>query len=74
MEYGDNCTESRFGEESEANMLSENDIRDKLRSTQLAIEKLEKEFNNGNISKKDYEMSMDLFTTREDILCWVLEM
>jgi len=60
--------------ESEANMLSENDIRDKLRSTQLAIEKLEKEFNNGNISKKDYEMSSDLFTTREDILCWVLEM
>ena len=55
-------------------MLSENDIRDKLRSTQLAIEKLEKEFNNGNISKKDYEMSSDLFTTREDILCWVLEM
>jgi len=60
--------------ESEANMLSEKDIRDKLRSTQLAIEKLKKEFNDGNISKKDYEMSMDLFTTREDILCWVLEM
>ena len=55
-------------------MLSEKDIRDKLRSTQLAIEKLKKEFNDGNISKKDYEMSMDLFTTREDILCWVLEM
>ena len=60
--------------ESEANILSENDIRDKLQSTQLAIEKLEKEFNNGNISKRDYEMSRDLFTTREDILCWVLEM
>ena len=74
MEKSKNRIKSRFGEESEANMLSENDIRDKLRSTQLAIEKLEKEFNNGNISKKDYEMSMDLFTTREDILCWVLEM
>lgn len=55
-------------------MLSENDVRNKLQSTQLAIEKLEKELNNGNISKRDYEMSMDLFTAREDILCWVLEM
>lgn len=55
-------------------MLPEKDVRDKLKSTQLAIKKLEKEFNNGNISKRDYEMSMDLFTIREDILCLVLEM
>ena len=48
-------------------------IRAKLAATQQQIENFTKEYENGNITENDYRQIIDLFTTREDVLEWVLE-
>lgn len=54
-------------------MKTRRQIRAKLAATQQQIEKLMKEYKNGNITENDYNQSIDVFTIREDILEWVLE-
>ena len=54
-------------------MKTRRQIRAKLAATQQQIEKLTKEYKNGNITENDYNQTIDLFTIREDILEWVLE-
>lgn len=54
-------------------MKTRRQIRAKLAATQQQIEKLTKEYKNGNITENDYNQSIDVFTIREDILEWVLE-
>jgi len=49
------------------------EIQKKLKDTQKSIDKWTNEYKNGNISKRDYEQAIYLFTTREDILEWILE-
>ena len=48
-------------------------IRAKLAATQQQIEKLTKEYENGNITEKEYNQIIDVFTIREDVLEWMLE-
>lgn len=54
-------------------MKTRRQIRAKLAATQQQIEKLMKEYKNGNITENDYNQTIDVFTIREDILEWVLE-
>lgn len=54
-------------------MKTRRQIRAKLAATQQQIEKLTKEYKNGNITENDYNQTIDVFTIREDILEWVLE-
>jgi hypothetical protein len=54
-------------------MKTRRQIRAKLAATQQQIEKWTKEYENGNITEKDYNQAIDVFTIREDILEWVLE-
>jgi len=54
-------------------MKTRRQIRAKLAATQQQIEKLTKEYKNGNITGNDYNQTIDVFTIREDILEWVLE-
>lgn len=54
-------------------MKTRRQIRAKLAATQQQIEKLTKEYKNGNITENDYNQTIDIFTIREDILEWVLE-
>ena len=54
-------------------MKTRRQIRAKLAATQQQIEKWTKEYENGNITKNDYNQTIDVFTIREDILEWVLE-
>lgn len=54
-------------------MRTRQQIRAKLAATQQQIEKLTKEYESGNITENDYKQISDVFTTREDILEWVLE-
>lgn len=54
-------------------MKTRRQIRAKLAATQQQIEKLMKEYKNGNITENDYNQTIDIFTIREDILEWVLE-
>ena len=54
-------------------MKTRRQIRAKLAATQQQIEKLTKEYENGNITEDDYNQTIDVFTIREDILEWVLE-
>ena len=54
-------------------MKTRQQICAKLTATQQQIEKLTKEYKNGNITENDYNQTIDVFTIREDILEWILE-
>lgn len=54
-------------------MKTRRQIRAKLVETQQQIEKFTKEYENGNITEKEYKQIIDVFTIREDVLEWVLE-